>query len=144
VETTDPPPLLEDVQTGTVACPASYSMGKWTSTSEVKRPGHKACQSHSSFAKVKNAWISTFTPPYYFIESTRKSLPCRAVTCGASIFCTFSFCGIICFNVCTLASSSLILVVQFHSMSSKDGVQQYGTEGVYCKKVTNKVKQHKL
>lgn len=40
-----------------------------TFLSMVKSPGHKRCHSPQFTVKIKSEWISTFTPPYTFVET---------------------------------------------------------------------------
>jgi hypothetical protein len=55
--------LLNVVQTGSVAQPASYPMGTGALSSAVQRPRHEADHSTPTSAEVKKMWIYASTPP---------------------------------------------------------------------------------
>jgi hypothetical protein len=55
-------PFLQNVQTGSGAHPASYSMSTWGSCSGCEAEGHEAAHSPPSRAEVKNKWSYTCTP----------------------------------------------------------------------------------
>jgi hypothetical protein len=54
--------LLEGVQTGSGAHPASYPMGTGALSPGVKRPSREAEHSSLFSAEVKNGWSYTSTP----------------------------------------------------------------------------------
>jgi len=79
------------------------------------------------------------------MQIARKSMPSQGrhrKDCLILSILLFSFCRIVSCNFWLLASGSLLLA--FNRMSSEDSVQQYGTEGVYCEKVYNKLKHNKM
>jgi hypothetical protein len=51
------------VQTGSVDCPAFYPMG----VSGIKWQEREADLSSPTSAEVKNTWVYTSTPPYFFM-----------------------------------------------------------------------------
>jgi len=65
--------LLRNVQTGSEAHPASYSMRD--SFLGVKRPGPEVNYSPPSSAEAKTEWIYTSSPLYAFMTWTGKTLP---------------------------------------------------------------------
>jgi hypothetical protein len=52
-------PALEPTQSPILWAPGALTL-------EVKRPGREADHSPPSSAEVKNAWVYTTTPPYFF------------------------------------------------------------------------------
>jgi hypothetical protein len=62
--------LLNVVQTGSEAHPASHPMGTGGSFPGVKRPGFETHNSPWTSAEVKKMWIYTSTPSYAFIAGT--------------------------------------------------------------------------
>jgi hypothetical protein len=60
--------VLQRVQTGSMAYPASYSMGRGSSFPGVKRTRREADNALPSSTEVKKNWSFTSTSPYVFIE----------------------------------------------------------------------------
>jgi hypothetical protein len=59
--------LLDVVQTGSGAHPASYTIGTDALFPGVKRPRREADHSPPVSAEVKNTWVYTSIPPYDFM-----------------------------------------------------------------------------
>jgi hypothetical protein len=59
--------LLQDVQTGSGAHPASYPMGTGALSPRIKRQEREADHSLPINAEVKKMWIYTSTPLYAFM-----------------------------------------------------------------------------
>jgi len=60
--------VLHRVQTGSMAYPASYSMGREGSFPEIQRTRREADNVLPSSAEVKKYWSFTWTSPYVFME----------------------------------------------------------------------------
>jgi hypothetical protein len=60
-------PPIRVVHTGSGTHQASYLLGTGALSPGVKRPGREAGHLFPTSALVKNSWIYTFTPPYFFM-----------------------------------------------------------------------------
>ena len=67
----------QNVQTDSVAHPASHSMGTGSFSPGIKKPRHKADHSSPSYAEVKNEWSYTSTPTIRFHDVARDNFTFR-------------------------------------------------------------------